>query len=128
MIYRVKTGRENPADPLNIDYEEYLDLDEIPRTFNHACSPNAFIRGKNELVTLCPIKVGEEITFDYSSTMVENVEKINQAGIGVWSSTCHCGSPQCRGKIDQFQTLPNHIQQFYVQNGFLPDFVLRKLA
>ncbi|MBI3626750.1 SET domain-containing protein [Candidatus Uhrbacteria bacterium] len=46
IIERVKKGLEEPSDPLGIGNEMYLDLDEIPRAFNHSCEPNAFISSK----------------------------------------------------------------------------------
>ena len=49
VIRRVNEGKEEPSDPLEIDDEEYLDLNEISRTFNHSCEPNSYIKGKNEI-------------------------------------------------------------------------------
>src|SRR3989338_9089783 len=65
MISLVDEGKEEGSDPLGIDDEIYLDLDELSRTFNHSCNPNTFIRGRNELVALRDIKAGEKITYDY---------------------------------------------------------------
>lgn len=125
MLKRVDEGKEEPSDPLEVEDEEYLDLDEISRTFNHSCNPNSYIRGKNELVALKDIKIGEEITFDYSTTMNDNEEKIKNAGRALWTCKCHCGSKNCRGIIDQFKTLPEKIQNFYINNKFMPDFMLK---
>lgn len=75
ILKRVDEGKEEPSDPLGIDEEQYLDLNELSRTFNHSCNPNSFIKGKNELVALRDIKKGEEITFDYSTTMDDNEKK-----------------------------------------------------
>ena len=125
IIKRVKEGNEHISDPLAVAEEEYIDLDEVSRTFNHSCNPNAFIRGKNELVALKYIKKGQEITYDYSTTMNEDEDKIKQLGWSLWTCACHCGSSNCRGTIDQFQTLPEEIQHYYLQNKFVPDFVQR---
>src|SRR3989344_6242177 len=67
IIKKVNEGKEEPSDPLEIEDEQYIDLNEFSRTFNHSCSPNTFIRGKNELVTLRDIQLNEEITYDYST-------------------------------------------------------------
>ncbi|MBS3080429.1 SET domain-containing protein-lysine N-methyltransferase [Candidatus Pacearchaeota archaeon] len=128
MIKRVNEGKEEQSDPLQIDDEQYLDLDEISRTFNHSCNPNAFIKGKNELVAMKDIKVGEEITYDYSTTMNDNEEKIKKVGRILWTCVCHCGSKNCRGIIDQFKTLPRSIQNFYIENKFMPDFMLKHFS
>ena len=125
VIRRCNKGIEEPSDPLEVEDEEYLDLDEVSRTFNHSCNPNSYIRGKNELVALKDIKIGEEITYDYSTTMNDNEKKIKDAGRELWTSECHCGSKNCRGIIDQFKTLPKNTQIFYISNKFMPDFMLK---
>lgn len=125
MIRRVNEGKEEPSDPLEIGDEEYLDLNEISRTYNHSCNPNAFIRGKNELVALKNIETGEEITYDYSSTMNDNEEKIKKPGRFLWTCKCNCGAKDCRGIIDQFKKLPKKTQNYYVTNKLMPDFMLK---
>lgn len=126
MIKRVEEGKEEASDPLGIDDEIYLDLNELSRTFNHSCDPNAFIRGKNELVALRNIKKGEEITYDYSTTMNDNERKIKKAGRELWTCKCHCNSKECRGIIDQFKTLPAEKRKFYIKNKLVPDFILKE--
>ncbi|MCX6749683.1 MAG: SET domain-containing protein [Candidatus Pacearchaeota archaeon] len=128
MIKRVDDEKERGSDSLGIDDEVYLDLDELSRTFNHSCNPNAFIMGKNELVALKNIKKGEEITYDYSTTMNDNEEKIKNEGDGgeLWTCKCRCGSDNCRNVIDQFKTLPKETRAFYIRNKFMPDFMLKK--
>jgi len=126
MIKRVKGGREEPSDPLGINEEQYIDLDEFSRTFNHSCDPNAFIKGKNELVALRNIKKGEEITYDYSTTMNDNEDKIIKAGRTLWTCKCNCKEKNCRGLIDQFKTLPDKMKEFYIKNKFAPDFILKR--
>ena len=125
IIKRCNEGKEEPSDPLGVEDEEYLDLDEVSRTFNHSCHPNSYVRGKNELIALRDIKIGEEITYDYSTTMNDHEEKIKRAGRALWTCPCHCGSKNCRGIIDQFKTLPRKTQNFYMSNKFMPDFMLR---
>src|SRR3989338_8246582 len=125
IIKRCNEGKEEPSDPLEVEDEEYLDLDEISRTFNHSCNPNSYIRGKNELIALRDITILEEITYDYSTTMNDNEEKIKKAGRSLWTCRCNCGSKTCRGIIDQFKTLPKKIQDFYTNNKFMPDFMLK---
>ncbi|MBI3544348.1 MAG: SET domain-containing protein-lysine N-methyltransferase [Deltaproteobacteria bacterium] len=127
MFRAVDGGRENSADPLLIGADRYLDLDELSRTFNHSCNPNAFIRGKVTLVALRNIRVGEEITYDYSTTMADGA-LIESLGHPVWSCRCKCGARNCVGRIDQFQRLPARRLAFYVRNRYAPDFVLRKFS
>lgn len=126
MSDRVDAGLERGSDPLQIGDEVYLDLDELSRSFNHSCNPNSFIRGKNELVALKNIKQGEEITYDYSTTMSDNEEKINATGSVLWTCKCKCLSKNCRGIVDQFKTIPKSRMNFYLKNNLVPDFILRK--
>jgi uncharacterized protein len=129
MIRRVDEDIEEGSDPLGVDDEIYLDLDELSRTFNHSCDPCAFIRGKNELIELIALRdifKDEEITYDYSTTMNDNREKIEESGGGLWTMKCKCGSKNCRGIVDQFKTLPKERIEFYIKNKFAPDFILRK--
>lgn len=58
---------------------------------NHSCEPNAHLLLGRDVILLAdrPIKAGEEVTFDYSTTMQDED----------WSSPCHCGAPSCRGLI-----------------------------
>jgi uncharacterized protein len=125
IIRRVHEGKEKPSDPLGVENEEYLDLDDVSRTFNHSCSPNSYIRGKNELVGMRDIVMGEEITYDYSTTMNDNEKKIVDAGLELWTCKCNCGSKNCREIIDQFKTLPEELRHFYISNKFMPDFMLK---
>jgi len=124
MMWRVDEGYEVGSDPLGVDNEMYMDLDELPRSINHSCSPNAFIRGRNELVALRDIFKDEEIFFDYSTTMNDNREKIELSGGELWTMECKCGSKNCRKVVDQFKTLPKELQEYYIINKLAPDFII----
>ncbi len=128
MIRRADEKMEEPSDPLQIGLETYIDLDEVPRTFNHSCDPNAYIRNENELVSLRDIQKGEEIVYDYSTTMFDNVKKIIDAGREIWTCKCNCGSDTCRGIIDQFKTVPKETQEFYLSGKYAPDFILKAFS
>ncbi|MFA5993244.1 MAG: SET domain-containing protein-lysine N-methyltransferase [Candidatus Pacearchaeota archaeon] len=122
MIRRVdETEEEEGSDIFQIDDEMYIDLDEMPRTINHSCDPNAFVRGKNELVALRDIKNGEEISYDYSTTMNDNADIIGKDYL--WTCKCKCGASNCRKIIDQFKTLPKKKRDYYLDNDLVPDHV-----
>lgn len=125
LSVRVQAGAEATSDPFQIDDDLFLDLEETSRSFNHSCSPNVYVRGHNELVALRPISKGEEITYDYSTTMKYDAEKILALGHELWTCVCLCGAEQCRGIIDEFKTLPQERQEYYVTHRYLPDFMLR---
>lgn len=63
---------------------------------NHACIPNCTIDFETwELVSRSPIRVGEEISFNYNSTEWEISSPFN----------CACGSPNCGQVIRGFRYL-----------------------
>lgn len=126
IIKMANEGTEHPSDPLLVGNEKYLDLNEVSRTFNHSCDPNAYVKGRNKLTALKDIKKGEEMTFDYSTTMDDNEEKIKKAGRVVWTCKCNCKSFKCRGIINQFKTLPRETQLYYLERRLMPDFMLKK--
>jgi len=57
---------------------------------NHSCDPNAGFRdGDVVLFAVRDIAEGEEITWDYSTSIAEPG----------WTLDCRCGSPACRGVV-----------------------------
>src|SRR3989344_850452 len=66
---RIDERRFKDDDPLQINERFYMELDEISRSFNHGCNPNAGLRGYNQFFTLRAIKAGEEIIWDYSTSV-----------------------------------------------------------
>lgn len=128
MLRLVDEGKEAGSDPLGVDNDEYLDLDETSRTFNHSCDPNCYLRGRSDLVAMRDIAVGEELTYDYSTTMDDDEAKIVAHGHELWTCPCTCGSKNCRGIIDQFRTLPEARRCFYLHNRFTPDFIRKNFA
>lgn len=106
-------NRKITVDPLQIHRDKYIELNKPFIYFNHSCDPNAGIRKKNELFAIKSISNGEEIFFDYSTTIDEGLD-------------CACGSKKCRKKVGDFYTLPKKTQLFYIQNGAVPDFILNR--
>lgn len=125
LIVRVHAGAEAASDPFQIEDDLFIDLEETSRSFNHSCAPNVYVRGNNELVALRPIRKGEEITYDYATTMKYDAEKILASGHQLWTCTCFCGAETCRGIIHEFKTLPQERQDYYITHRYLPDFMLR---
>ena len=101
-------------DPLQVGPQEYILLDSPSIYFNHSCAPNAGVRYKSTLAALRDIKKGDEITYDYSTTIDETFE-------------CKCGSKQCRGGIFDFLAIPKRIQRYYFVNRAIPDFIIKRL-
>ncbi len=73
--------------------DDYLDITDQTRWINHSCDPNVWIDGGMrggqpwaKVIALRPIRVGEELTFDYAYAM-ESIEP------------CACGAASCKGWI-----------------------------
>ena len=107
---------------LQVDDELFLgpsgNADDL---INHSCSPNCGIkyeRSKILLVAIKNISLGEELTFDYSTTMDDDP----------WQMTCCCGEETCRKIIRDFRLLKKEEQEKYISLGVVPPFILKKLA
>jgi hypothetical protein len=109
---------ELEANALQIDANLYLDLTPPGLYANHSCSPNAGIVNDRTLIALQPIKAGEEITYDYSTTMWEDN----------WTMACSCGSSNCRKLVTDFPLLPRLVQQRYLRLGIVQRFIRRRLS
>ena len=105
---------------VQIDEKMYMgpsgDLDDL---INHSCDPNAGLKFSDKIIltAIRNIMKGEEITWDYSTTMDEDF----------WEMDCACESKKCRKKIRDFKHLPTETQKFYIDQGIVPDYIIRKL-
>jgi SET domain-containing protein len=104
------------ANALQIGIDRYLFLDEPGRFINHSCVPNAGVRNDTHLVALRDIPAGEEIHFDYSTTVSDG-----------WTMTCLCGQPECRKLIVAFQLLPSPLRMRYALLGLVQRFILEQI-
>jgi hypothetical protein len=84
---------------------------------NHACDPNCGIVNALEhvlLVAIRPIAAGEEIAYDYSTTMINRTWRLE---------VCRCGSPRCRGFVGDYVDLPRAVRRRYERLGVVPSYV-----
>jgi SET domain-containing protein len=80
---------------------------------NHCCTPNAgiLIDGTDvRLVAIADISAGDQITFDYSTTMDEDDFEFD----------CLCGADACRGRIGDFKRLPADLRKRYAELRIVP--------
>lgn len=115
---RIALGIEHVDDPVQLGEDLYLDLDEPSNTFNHSCNPNAGFRDEYVLFALRDIEEGEEIGYDYATTI------ISQTG---WTMECNCGASTCRKIVGDATTLPETILRRYIELDALPTFIKSKL-
>lgn len=103
------------ANPLQIDTNLYIDLEEPGVFINHHCDPNAGIVNTNVLVALMNIYKSDEIFCDYSTTMSDT-----------WTMECGCSSSNCRKIIKDFHYLPTNVKEKYLKLGIVQDFIVRE--
>lgn len=113
LVRRVNSDKENIDDPLQIGKRTYIDLDKFSRCFNHSCNPNSGLRKNSEMFALSPIKKGDEITFDYSLTILPTI----------WEMECKCGAKNCRRKLGDISTLTRARLKYYKKAGSLQRYI-----
>jgi hypothetical protein len=107
---------EKESFALQVGLQLYIFLDEPACYFNHSCEPNCGLR-ELELMALREIAPDEELTYDYSTTMLERD----------WNLKCSCGKKTCRKVVTDFDRLPADLQKRYVQLDVVQPFILEKL-
>ena len=118
LIERFKDKSEAIDDPLQIDDNTFIDLDESFRLINHSCNPTAGIQNTNELIAIRDIEPGEEITYNYSTTVsIDNK----------WKMKCHCQSKECLKIIGNILSLPKEKVMYYYTCNALPQHIIRQL-
>jgi hypothetical protein len=119
LIDFAETKRRGPRECMAIQVgpDQYIDT-QPPGVFaNHSCAPNAGIRNDRDLVALRDIPMGEEIRYDYSTTMDEKS----------FTMRCRCGAPGCRQVVRDFSELPAGIQEYYLSRGLVMSFIVERL-
>ena len=99
---------EKQCYPLQVAANLYIDLEEPGCYANHSCEPNAGIRNLI-LKALVGIQPGEEIRYDYSTTMDEDY----------WEMPCLCGAPTCRERVTDFKYLCDSLREKYLMLGIV---------
>ncbi|MET0406330.1 MAG: SET domain-containing protein-lysine N-methyltransferase [Cystobacter sp.] len=106
-------GRTDSFNLLQVSRDGYLDLESPGLFVNHSCEPNAGVCNNTTLIALRDIRAGEEIQYDYSTTMDEDLETM----------ACGCGSRKCRGVVRDFRHLPMELKRNYLMLGLVQDFI-----
>lgn len=109
--------KDKLSNPLQIGPKEYIDIAEPGVLANHSCLPNSGIKNDRFLVALKDILPGEEICYDYSTTMDEDN----------WTLRCECGEENCRNVIRDFKDLPLEVQKKYCELNIVQSFIREKL-
>jgi SET domain-containing protein len=113
LNYYLQIGANTYIKPASIS------LFSIAYFVNHGCDPNGGLRINKEadLYAIKNIQKGEEVIFDYSTTMYNDK----------WTMKCCCESENCRGLVREFKYLPEAVQLRYVRLQIVPDYILQTL-
>lgn len=125
---RIIAGEERPDDELQIGENLFFALDNPSYFFNHSCDPNGGIRGASELFALRDIEEGEEITYDYATTVGVKRDPSWLLGNNDWIMSCRCGSEKCRGEIKPVTSIPENTLDNYIKHGAIPAFIRQQLS
>ena len=108
---------EKECYPLQIGRKLYIDIEAPGRFVNHSCEPNTGIQNTKDLIALRNIIAGEEIFYDYSTSMDEDH----------WTMACTCGSASCRGIVTDFKYLPLALQRKYLSLGVVQPYIMERV-
>jgi hypothetical protein len=94
-----------------IRHNKHIMIDpEFLQCINHSCSPNTFFdTTAMRVITLRPIKRGEELTWFYPSAEWEMSQPFQ----------CFCGSPNCLGEIKGAAYLAKNVLNQYKLTRFI---------
>lgn len=110
------TLEERESHTLQIGHDQYILCDPPFLYSNHSCEPNCGITPDLQLKALRDIKQGEELLWDYSTSMLERH----------WTMPCNCGSRNCRRLITDFDLLPQALQEKYIKLNIVLPFILQR--
>lgn len=86
---------------------------------NHSCDPNAGLRFTDDgvfLVAIRDIAAGEEVSWDYSTTLTQSN----------WHMICQCRGTGCRRVIGNFETISPDRQQWYRARNLVAPYLRRR--
>jgi hypothetical protein len=109
---------DNECYCLQVGRNSYIIPDSPFHLSNHSCMPNCGINNRMHLIALCEIQRGEELLWDYSTSMLERH----------WVMTCKCGYKNCRNVINDFDLLPSFLQNKYIEMDMVMPFILKILS
>jgi SET domain-containing protein len=108
---------ERESHCLQISNDKYLLCDPPFLYSNHSCEPNCGLDAQLQLFALRDLKKGEELFWDYSTSMLERH----------WTMPCACGSTHCRKLITDFDLLSESLQAAYMEKGIVLPFIVAQL-
>lgn len=131
VVYRVPSGRYDTIsyaqllrkritdNPLQISLRRYLDWEAPGVTFNHSCEPNVGLTSYPHatFIALRDIKKGEELRWDYSTSIDKDTE---------CDFDCDCGAKDCRKRIGGFMWLSKRLKARYVKADVVQRYLINE--
>ena len=84
--------------------------------FNHSCEPNVGMTGQIGLIAMRDIQPGEEVCLDYAMCDGSPYDEFE----------CHCGSPNCRGRVTGEDWKRPELWERY--EGYFSPYLQRRIA
>ncbi len=109
---------ENECYCLQVGKNSYIIPDSPFHLSNHSCMPNCGINNRMHLISLDKIQEGQEVLWDYSTSMLERH----------WVMNCKCGHKNCRHVIEDFDLLPLFLQNKYTEMGIVMPYIPKVLS
>jgi len=92
--------KEEKIYALWFDYpDKWMIYHSDARYANHSCSPNSTLvrnASGSDMVTIKPVKAGEQITFTYNVTTEDGFWD------PLWTFDCFCGSDNCMKRVESY--------------------------
>ena len=76
--------------------DEWLIPTSTARYANHSCAPNCRVNDDLVMLTVLPVRAGEELTFSYNTVYPGEVPPPWDPR---WSFDCLCGAEGCQGRV-----------------------------
>lgn len=86
----------------NYNEDKWMITKSNAKFTNHSCDPNCKIDDNLNIVTIKPVKKGEELTFSYN-IIEEDASKFPWDPR--WTFKCQCKSKNCQKIIDRYKNL-----------------------
>lgn len=106
--------KEKESHALQIDFDKYIICEDPFLYTNHSCDPNCGVNTNMDMITLRDVRGGEELFWDYSTSMLERH----------WTMPCACGEKACRKIVTDFDLLPAGVQMKYMQLKIVFPFIV----
>ena len=103
---------------IQVELENYIIPTKPALLINHSCDPTVGIRDDFSFVALKYLQRSDELTLDYSTTMLERS----------WTMKCGCGAQNCRSKIEDFDLIPTEFQLRYLGLNVVQSFIRNELG